>query len=137
MKIKMLSKEIQHPKKAYRGDAGFDVQSLEDYVLQPGETHQFKLGFAMQVSEYEVVIMSERSGMAIKHSITSIGNVIDSNYRGEVSIILHNLGKEPYEINKFDRIGQFMIMRLGEQFINMGSLDKSDRGTNAHTSSGK
>ncbi len=133
----MLNREIGHPKKAYKGDAGFDVQSLEDYVLQPGETHQFKLGFAMQVNEYEFVLMSERSGMAINHSITSIGNIIDSNYRGEVSIILHNLGKVPYEINKFDRIGQFMIMKLGEQFMNMGALDKSDRGTQAHTSSGK
>lgn len=137
MKMQMLNKTIRHPQKAYEGDAGFDVESLEDYVLQPGETHQFKLGFAIEVSKHEMVLMSERSGMAIKHSITSIGNIIDSNYRGEVSIILHNLGKLPYEIKKGDRIGQFIVLRLGEQYMNMGSLSKTDRGKSAHFSSGK
>lgn len=137
MVVQILNKSTSHPKKAYEGDAGFDVQSCEDYVLKPGERHQFKLGIAVEVSKHEFILMSERSGMAINYGITSIGNIVDSNYRGEISIILVNLGDKEYEIKKGDRIGQLIIMKLGDQFLNVGTLSKSERGTSAHFSSGK
>lgn len=139
MRVHVLDKSTKHPYKAHRGDAGWDVLSCEDYVLQPGERHQFKLGVAIEVSEHEFVLMSERSGMAIKYGVTSIGNIVDSNYRGEISIILANLGQEPFEVKKGDRIGQLIVIKLGDgnSFLNVGTLSKSDRGTDAHYSSGK
>lgn len=137
MIVQILNKKTKHPKKAYEGDAGFDVQSCEDHVLNPGERHQFKLGIAVEVGKFEFVLMSERSGMAIKYGVTSIGNIVDSNYRGEISIILVNLGNEPFEVKTGDRIGQLIVMKLGDQFLNVGTLSKSERGTSAHFSSGK
>lgn len=137
MRVQVLNKLTRHPYKAHESDAGFDVQSCEDYVLKPGERHQFKLGVAIEVSKYEFVMMSERSGMAIKYGVYSIGNIIDSGYRGEISIILVNAGTEPFEVKVGDRIGQLIVIKLGEQYLNVGSLSKSDRGTGAHYSSGK
>lgn len=139
MRCNIINKSTRHPYQAHKGDAGWDVYSCEDYVLQPGERHQFKLGVALEVSDREFILMSERSGMAIKYGVHSIGNIIDSNYRGEISIILLNSGQEPYEIKKGDRIGQLMVMQLGNgnTYLNVGALSKSDRGTDAHYSSGK
>lgn len=140
MKIQKLIDGIIIPTKAYFGDAGFDVYSPVCCVIEPGKRKQIKLGFAIEIGPTEVCVMSERSGMAIKYGITSIGNIIDSGYRGEVSIILHNAGESEFVINKNDKIGQMIVHRLGigNQDIQLvEELTPSDRGGNAHYSSGK
>lgn len=139
MRCNIIDKTTKHPYRAHDGDAGWDVLSCEDYVLQPGERHQFKLGVALEVSAHEFILVSERSGMAINYGVHSIGNIIDSNYRGEISIILLNSGSEPFEIKKGDRIGQLMVMQLGSNntYLNVDTLSKTERGTAAHYSSGK
>lgn len=139
MKCNVINKSTKHPYRAHNGDAGWDVLSCEDYVLQPGERHQFKLGVAIEVSPHEFILMSERSGMAINHGVHSIGNIVDSNYRGEISIILLNSGTEPFDVKKGDRIGQLIVIKLGENnsYLNVGTLSKTTRGTDAHYSSGK
>lgn len=138
MYVKLLHPDAQLPRKAYPGDAGFDVYAIEDHKLFPGDRHQFKLGIAIMIDKREVALMSERSGMAIKEGIFSLGNVIDSNYRGEISIILCNAGRHEYEIKKGDRIGQILILSLGlQEVIESYELPASERGEKAHTSSGK
>ena len=137
MLIKKVRNETKLPTKAYEGDAGFDVYAPLGFFMKAGETRQIKLGFAMQIYENEVCIMSERSGMAIKYGLTSIGNVIDSGYRGEVSIILFNSGPSGIEISKGDKIGQMLIMKLGDRNIReVEELEDSERGDKAHNSSG-
>ena len=138
MRIQLLNKKAIIPKLAYESDAGLDISSIIDYVLKPGEIKQFKLGLAIQIEKDEVCIMSERSGMAIKYGITSIGNIIDSSYRGEISIILSNLGDKDFNINISDKIGQMIICKLGNRKVEEAKeLNKTDRGEKAHYSSGK
>jgi len=138
MQVKILNEKAIIPKKAYEGDAGFDVYSLEDKILKQGEFRQFKLGIAIEIPLNTVAIMSERSGMAMKFGITSIGNIIDSNYRGEISIILINLGPRNFEIKAGDRIGQIILSQLVRtDSIEVEELSDSERGERAHYSSGK
>ena len=137
MKIKKIINELIMPNKAYENDAGFDVYSPFDFWLFKGQIKQIKLGFAIEINQDEVCIMSERSGMAIHTGITSIGNVIDSGYRGEVSIILLNAGPQDYYVNKGNKIGQMLILKLGNQDIEeVDELTETDRGLKAHSSSG-
>jgi dUTP pyrophosphatase len=138
MKIKKLNDKVIIPTKAYAGDAGFDVYSPVSFYILPNKQLQIKLGFVIEIAEDEVCIMSERSGMAIKKCITSIGNIIDSGYRGEVSIILYNGGNSIAEFGQGDKIGQMIIHKLGNQNIEVvKELSESQRGKNAHYSSGK
>lgn len=138
MKIKKLNEDIIIPTKANEGDAGFDIYSPINGLIAPSERLQIKLGLSCEVPNDEYIRMSERSGQAIKYGIKSIGNIIDAGYRGEISIILHNLGKETYYFLKGDRIGQMIIHKLGNQNLEVvQELSESQRGENAHYSSGK
>lgn len=137
MFIKILNDEIKKPQQAYSLDAGIDVYSPVSQCVEPGKTKQIKLGFAVEIEEDEMILMSERSGMAINYGITSIGNVIDAGYRGECSIILFNSGEHPFFINKGDKIGQMLLVKLGKRNIEIvDELSQSDRGEKAHYSSG-
>lgn len=138
MKIQKLRDDLTLPTKAYEGDAGFDIYAPESGVLTAKTSTQVKLGFAIEIEPDEVCIMSERSGMAIKHNITSIGNIVDSGYRGEVSIILSNLTNADFTYVKGEKIGQMIITKLGNQIMTVvEALSESQRGGNAHYSSGK
>ena len=138
MKFIKLIKDINSPTTAYKNDAGIDLYSPIDYNLIPRERKQIKLGLSIEIQEDEVAIISERSGMAIKYGITSIGNIIDSGYRGEISVILHNLGEHIFEIKKNDKIAQIVICKLGNRDIKeVKELSPSERDKKAHYSSNK
>lgn len=136
MKVKVLNGKA--PTMAYQSDAGFDVYAIDNYYLLRGTRKQIKLGISIEIEKDEVAIMSERSGMAIKNGITSIGNIVDSGYRGEISIILFNSGDKDYEIKSGDKIGQIIVCKLGERKVEVvDELSESERGEKAHNSSGK
>ena len=144
MKVKKIIAKAYIPTIAYKSDAGFDVYYPHDEVIimWPGDTVQIKLGIAIEIEEDEVAIMSERSGMAIKYNVTSIGNVIDSGYRGEISIILSHIGndkdKQRFSIKRGDKVGQIIVHKLGDRNIEVVSkLSDTERGEKAHYSSGK
>jgi len=143
MLVKKLREDAIIPTIAYDDDAGFDVYAIEDDILYPGESRQYKLGIAIEIEIDEVAIISERSGMAIKYGITSIGNIIDSGYRGEISIILTNIvgdhdQRRRLSINKGDKIGQIVVCKLGSrEILEVDKLSNSIRGSKAHNSSGK
>lgn len=137
MKVKLLSPEARVPKAQRVGDAGLDVYSPIKVTIDPGERFQIKLGIAVEVDPTEVILVHERSGMAINYGVHSIGAVIDSNYRGQISIILLNSGSQPYEINIGDRVGQLLVLKLGNTLTEkVDELSTSERGEQAHTSSG-
>lgn len=138
MKVKKISEHGVIPTKAYHGDAGFDVYAPADVSVPAGMRTQVPLGIAIEINEDEVCVVSERSGQAIKHGMTTIGNIIDSGYRGEISVIIHNLGDDEYLAKKGDKIGQLIIHKLGDQSLEVvAELSESARGSNAHYSSGK
>lgn len=112
MKVKLLKDDASYPTKGSIQSAGFDVKSPINEIIKPGETKRIPLCIAIEINPYEVAVMSERSSMGVK-GIHSLGNIIDADYRGEISIILHNSSKEDYEINKGDRVGQIVVVKLG------------------------
>ena len=137
MKVKILEGGFA-PTIAYQSDAGFDIYSPIDVLIIRGSRRQIKLGISIEIEKDEVAIMSERSSQAINSGLTSIGNIVDSGYRGEVSIILANTGEKDIDIHRGDKIGQIVVMKLGErEVIIVDELSATERGEKAHGSSGK
>jgi dUTP pyrophosphatase len=120
-------------------DAGMDLRALDDAVLQPNIAHAVPTGLAIELpAGYEAQIRP-RSGLALKHAITipNAPATIDPGYRGEIKIILLNLGREPYQIHAGDRIGQMVIARYEAIEWLEGELNDSRRGEGGFGSSGR
>ena len=128
------------PKKAHPDDAGYDLYSRIDAVLEPLSGMAIPVGFAMELpAGYEAQIRP-RSGLAAKHHITVTNSpgTVDANYRGEIKAILYNLGREPFVIQRGDRIAQMVICKLLEiNLIEATELSETDRGRGGFGSSGK
>jgi dUTP pyrophosphatase len=102
--------DLPLPKYASEDAAGLDIASAEELVLQPGERHAVATGFAIEIPNGHEVQVRPRSGLAIRNGITCLNTpgTIDSDYRGEVKVILINLGTEPFEIRRGERIAQLV-----------------------------
>ena len=128
------------PKKAHPDDAGYDLYSRIDAVLEPLSGMAIPVGFAMELpTGYEAQIRP-RSGLAAKYHITVTNSpgTVDANYRGEIKAILYNLGKEPFTIKRGDRIAQMVICKLPEiKLVEATELSETDRGSGGFGSSGK
>lgn len=110
-KIKLLDSSAKWPSKAYEGDAGFDVYScFPRTTLGFGERCKFPLGFAIELPPGWVALIQEKSGMATNNGILTMGNVIDSNYRGEVHAILCCLDSRIITIERGQKIAQMIIV---------------------------
>lgn len=98
------------PAYATAGAAGMDVVAAESLVLDPGERRAIATGFAIAIPEGYEVQVRPRSGLALKHGITCLNTpgTIDSDYRGEVKVILANLGDAPFPVARGDRIAQLV-----------------------------
>ena len=137
MKVKKLLPNAKLPIKKNPGDAGFDLSTPMAVQLKPGEHKQVQLGIAIEIDNDEVALVQGRSGLAISHGITTIGNVIDSGYRGQISAILVNYGQKSVLFNPGDRIAQLVILKLGNQIIeSTESLSEAIRGDKGYGSSG-
>lgn len=137
MKIKILQKGIIPPKRVHLGDAGIDVYSPINFCLFQGSALRIPLGIAIEINSDEVAIMSERSSMGQK-GITSVGNIIDSSYRGEISIVLQNNNALHQEFKIGDRIGQIVVCKLGNNFVEIvDELSSTERGDCGFGSTGK
>lgn len=129
----------QIPEKAHATDVGYDIRSAEDCEIKRHEARVVKTGMYLQIPYgYEVQIRS-RSGLAAKHSVFVLNSpgTIDPDYRGEVGVILYNLGKETFKINKDDRIAQMVIgMIIDCRFTQTNNLTKTLREEGGFGSSG-
>ena len=128
------------PRKAHPDDAGYDLYSRIDAVLEPLSGMAIPVGFAIEVPPGYEAQIRPRSGLAAKHHITVTNSpgTVDANYRGEIKAILYNLGKEPFIIQRGDRIAQMVICKLPEiELIEATELSETDRNTNGFGSSGK
>lgn len=128
------------PAYATGGAAGMDVVAAEALTLAPGERHAVATGFAVAIpSGYEVQVRP-RSGLALKHGVTCLNTpgTIDSDYRGEVKIILANLGSEPFGIARGDRIAQLVAAPVQRAVLSeVTSLDETARGHGGFGSTGR
>lgn len=128
------------PTRATDHAAGLDVVAAEDLTLQPGQRHAVATGFAIAIPEGYEVQVRPRSGLALKHGITCLNTpgTIDSDYRGEVKVILANLGNEPFEIRRGERIAQLVPAPvLAAIFQEVAELSDTARGAGGFGSTGR
>jgi dUTP pyrophosphatase len=127
------------PAYATAGAAGMDVVAAEELTLAPGARQAVATGFAMAIPDGYEVQVRPRSGLALKHGITCLNTpgTIDSDYRGEVKVILANLGAEPFAIARGDRIAQLVPAPvLKANFAEVEMLDDTARGAGGFGSTG-
>ena len=137
LRIKKLSKSAIIPKYIREGDAAMDLYANEDVVLQPGVQHAVKTGIAMAIPKDHVGLIWDRSGLAVRNGLKTMGGVIDSNYRGEIGVITINLSSEPFKVEKGMRIAQMIIQRVEVMDVEeVNDLDETVRGSDAFGSSG-
>jgi dUTP pyrophosphatase len=120
-------------------DAGMDLHSVEAVTLEPGETKLIATGLAIELPPGYEAQIRPRSGLALKHSITLPNSpaTIDPGYRGEIRVILLNLGREPFRISPGERIAQMVIARYEAVEWEEGDLAESLRGEGGFGSSGR
>ncbi len=138
--FKKLSKDAIIPTYAKNGDACCDLYTIEDYSVRPGETCLARTGFAVAIPEGFEAQVRPRSGLALKGlSVANSPGTIDAGYRGEVKIILVNLGNKVIYIKKGDRVAQmkFAATYTGH-FLDVGDneLDETTRGSAGFGSTG-
>lgn len=137
--VKRLHADAVLPAYAHRGDAGLDLSTVEDVVLGPGERAAVPTGLAMAVPEGWVGLVHPRSGLAHRHgvTVTNAPGTIDAGYRGEVLVLLVNLGQEQVELAAGDRIAQLLLQRVGHaEVIEIHELEDTARGDGGFGSTG-
>ena len=141
LKIMRLRETAKIPANATAGSAGFDLSAdiLSPVEIAPGQTVKIPTGLAIQIEPGYGGFIFARSGLGIKHGIVP-GNcvgVIDSDYRGEVIVGLHNHSAEPFTIQPGDRIAQLVLLRVYTPAVQVcESLEESARGAGGFGSTG-
>ena len=141
VEFQRLSETAKVPVKAHAGDAGFDLFADEDVMIQYGQTAIVATNIAIALPEGYVADIRPRSGLTSKTNIRVHYGTIDSNYRGNVGIIVENGAKARHTksvvIEKGDKIAQMVILPLPKvQMLEVESLETTDRGTNGFGSTG-
>jgi dUTP pyrophosphatase len=128
------------PSYATEHAAGLDVVAAESFVLEPGARHAVATGFAIAIPHGYEVQVRPRSGLALKFGITCLNTpgTIDSDYRGEVKVILANLGDAPFPIVRGERIAQLVPAAVQQaRFVEVEELDRTGRGSGGFGSTGR
>ena len=145
MTIAIAVKRLPHgdglplPAYATGGAAGMDVVAAEALTLAPGARHAVATGFAVAIPDGYEIQVRPRSGLALKHGITCLNTpgTIDSDYRGEVKVILANLGDAPFPIARGDRIAQLVPAVVQRAALaEVDDLDVTVRGAGGFGSTG-
>lgn len=137
LKVKRIHPDAKIPTQGSEHSAGFDLYSVEDYELQPGETHALPTGLSMEIPEGKACFFWDRSGLGFK-GMHRFAGLVDSDYRGEFKVILFNSTKLPFKINKGDRIAQGVIQDYYKpEFEETNDLSETQRGAGGFGSTGK
>lgn len=140
VKFAKTALEAVIPSRGRFGDAGYDLTSLEDLILQPFERKLIRTGIAIELPAHYAGLVIPRSGNAINKGLSLVNTpgLIDSNYRGELKVIAINLdSQEPIQISKGDRIAQLVIIRVEDvEFEQVDALSETERGSGGFGSSG-
>jgi dUTP pyrophosphatase len=128
------------PTKAHNGDAGFDVYSASDLdiMIGPGERYKFPVGIAIELPLGFMALVQGKSGLAAKDGITTIGNVIDSGYRGQVHAILLNTSQVSITIKPRQKLAQLIVIPCYTDYVFevVNTLTESTRGADGFGSTG-
>ncbi len=137
VKVKKLNPEAKLPEYAHPGDAGMDLFAVTDLTLAPQERRAIPTGIAIQIPEGYVGLVWDKSGRAIKEGLSTMAGVVDAGYRGEVQVIVVNLGGEPIRIEKHQKVAQLLIQPvLAPNLEEVESLSNTSRGESGFGSTG-
>ncbi len=138
--VKILDEGLPRPSYAKPGDAGLDLRSTEDIVIEPGQRALIGTGMALAIPQGYAGFVQPRSGLAIKQGMTLVNTpgLIDSGYRGEIRIIALNTDKEhAIAIKRGDRIAQLVIQEVpAVELVEVEELSSSERADTGFGSSG-
>jgi dUTP pyrophosphatase len=137
--IRRLHEGAVLPSRAYPGDAGLDLAAAEPAELVPGSRATIGTGFAVAIPDGQAGLVLPRSGLASKHGIGVLNapGLIDSGYRGEVRVILHNHGLETFRVDPGMRIAQLVLVAVEDvTLVEVKALPPTERGEGGHGSSG-
>jgi dUTP pyrophosphatase len=140
--VALLHPDARAPERTRAGDAGFDLRCVEAFALAPGERAVVPTGVAIALPEGHAGLVVPRSGLAAKHGLSVVNGpgLIDPNYRGEVKVVLVNLGDEPFAAEAGDRIAQLLVVPFAAPPVTV--VDElphggDDRGAGGFGSSGR
>jgi dUTP pyrophosphatase len=126
------------PEYASAGSAGADLRSAAQLEIPPGGRAAVPTGIALALPEGHVGLIWPRSGLALRHGIDTLAGVVDSDYRGEVRVVLVNHGSEPVRIEPGDRVAQLLVQRVERvRFATAGALTETTRGAAGFGSTGR
>lgn len=137
--VRLLSPAARLPERQTAGAAGFDLHAAHGVVLPPGGRALVGTGLAVAVPDGFEGQVRPRSGLALKHGVTVLNapGTIDADYRGEVGVLLINLGAHSYEVHAGDRIAQLVVAPLADvRVVEARDLDATARGAGGYGSSG-
>ncbi len=137
IQIQKVSPEATLPTRAHADDAGLDLYSLEDVLLEPQQGKVSRTGIALALPKGHVGLIADRSSLA-KRGVKTAGGVIDAGYRGEIHIVLWNISNGPIQLKRGERIAQLMILPVATPAVlEVDTLDETARGLKGFGSSGK
>src|SRR5512132_1694093 len=112
LQVQLLHPSAVPPARTRAGDAGFDLRCLEGFSLAPGERAVIGTGVAVSLPEGTCGLVVPRSGLAARHGLSVVNGpgLVDPNYRGELRVVLVNLGAEPFEGRAGDRVAQLLLV---------------------------
>ena len=136
LKIKRIHPEAKLPSYGHPGDAGLDLFSCVDCVLDEGEVRAVQTGIKVAIPAGHVGLIWDKSGISLK-GVHRLAGVVDAGYRGEIQVVMVNLGCEPYEIKKGMKIAQMLVQPIDEvKVVEAEDLDGTTRGEGGFGSTG-
>ena len=136
--IKKLHPEAKIPSFAHATDAGMDLHTTIEVTIEPGTLFAIPTGIAFAIPTGHVGLIWDKSGVAIKRGLKTMGGVVDAGYRGEVFVGLFNTTNEIQSFVVGEKVAQMVIQKIEQPEINeVEDLDETDRGEGAFGSTGK
>ena len=140
LRLRKLHPDAIIPQYQHEGDAGMDLHAIEAVVIAPHTTALIKTGLAAEIPTDTELQVRPRSGLALKHSITVLNSpgTIDSNYRGEIGVILINHGTEEFQVTPGMRIAQMVMAKVVcADIVEVTELSETTRSTGGFGSTGR
>jgi dUTP pyrophosphatase len=136
LKVKRIHPEAKLPVYGHPGDAGLDIFSVVDRILGPGEVYAVPTGIQVAIPAGFVGLIWDKSGISLK-GVHRLAGVVDAGYRGEVQIVMINLGREPFAIKNGMKIAQMLVQPVaGMTVVESDTLDDTSRGQGGFGSTG-
>ena len=139
LRFKRIHPDAVLPSYAHPSDAGMDVRSVEALTLAPGKRALVHTGLVMLLPPRYEAQVRPRSGLALKNGVTVLNapGTVDSGYRGEVGVILINLGEDDFQVRKGDKVAQLVIAPVTQpEIVETAEVDETDRGAGGFGSTG-